>query len=128
MKKLMFLLALTATLTACGNHSRRDEIEARKSALKQKQDSALAAAQQQLAEVDSMLIEASRRHDEQHQWAMTHATQLSDSSPEVQQLNRMRARRDSLQAQWQVLGAKIRYIRQLKAKSQDGTKDSTKIE
>lgn len=122
MKKLTFLLALAAMLTACGNHSRRDEIEARKNALQQKQDSALAAAQQQLAEVDSMLIEANRRHDEQHQWVMTHAAQLNDHSPKVQQLNSLRARRDSLQAQWQVLGAKIRYIRQLKTKGQDSIK------
>ena len=57
MKRYFFVISLiVATLltAACGN-SRRDEIEARKAALKHKQDSTLQAAQQELAIVDSTL-------------------------------------------------------------------------
>ena len=85
-----------------------------------KQDSALAEAQQRLAIVDSLLEATRREHDAQHQWVMEHATQLSDQSEEVVRLNRLRAHRDSLEAEWQTLGAKIKYIRRL----QEGRRDS----
>ena len=47
---------------------------------------------------------------------MEHATKLDGRSPEVVRLNQLRARRDSLQAEWQTLGAKIKYIRMQKTK------------
>lgn len=117
MKQKILILAAVAVLTACGNHSRRDEIEARRAALVHKQDSALAEAQQRLAVVDSALQVAKREHDAQHQWVMEHATQLSDQSAEVVRLNQLRAHRDSLEAEWQTLGAKIKYIRMQKTKN-----------
>lgn len=113
-KTIIVAIAALTLLTACKNHSRRDEIEARRAALIHKQDSALAEAQQQLALVDSMLEAVKREHDAQHQWVMVHATELNDRSPEVLRLNALRAHRDSLQAQWQTLGTKIRYIRMKK--------------
>jgi len=116
MKQMILSLAVVAVITACGNHSRRDEIEARRAALTHKQDSALAEAQQRLAEVDSTLEAVRRDHDAQHQWVMEHATKLDGRSPEVVRLNQLRARRDSLQAEWQTLGAKIKYIRMQKTK------------
>ncbi len=103
-----------AVIAACGNHSRRDEIEARRAALVHKQDSALAEAQQRLAEVDSALQVAKQEHDTQHKWVMEHATELNDQSAEVLRLNQLRAHRDSLEAEWQTLGAKIKFIRMRK--------------
>ena len=100
-----------ALLAACTDGSRRAEIEARKAALKNKQDSTLLATQQELAVVDSLLLLTKVIHDQQHQWVMDNATKLNEHSPEVIALNRLRARRDSLQAQWETLGAKIKYIR-----------------
>ena len=70
------LIVATLFTAACGN-SRRDEIDARKAALKQKQDSSLLAAQQELTD-----------------------------------LTLLRMKRDSLKVQWDLLGAKIKYIRQ----------------
>ena len=112
MKKTSLFIIATAALmlTACGN-SRRAEIEARKAALKQKQDSALTASQERLAQVDSLLEQVKAEHDRQHEWVMSHSTQLNDQSPEVLRLNQLRAHRDSLQAEWETLGAKIKYIR-----------------
>lgn len=118
MKKTSLFIIATAALmlTACGN-SRRAEIEARKAALKQKQDSALTASQERLAQVDSLLEQVKAEHDRQHEWVMSHSTQLNDQSPEVLRLNQLRAHRDSLQAEWETLGAKIKYIRKRQAES-----------
>lgn len=118
MKKTSLFIIATAALmlTACGN-SRRAEIEARKAALKQKQDSALTASQERLAQVDSLLEQVKAEHDRQHEWVMSHSTQLNDQSLEVLRLNQLRAHRDSLQAEWETLGAKIKYIRKRQAES-----------
>ena len=102
---------------SCADRSRRSEIEQRKAALVHKQDSALADAQQRLGQVDSLLEIAKREHDQQHQWVMSHSTKLNDQSPEVIRLNELRAHRDSLQVEWETLGAKIRYIRRQKETS-----------
>lgn len=112
----IIFLAVALLLTACG-HSRRAEIEARKAALKQKQDSALTASQERLALVDSLLEAAKLEHDRQHEWVMAHGAMLSERSPEVLRLNQLRAHRDSLQVEWETLGAKIRYIRKRQAES-----------
>lgn len=107
------LLVVAALAAACTGGSRRAEIEARKAALKHKQDSTLLASQQELAQVDSLLEVAKAEHDALHQWVMKNATRLNDQSPEVVRLNRLRAHRDSLQVQWETLGAKIKYIRRV---------------
>ena len=107
------LLVVAAMLAACTGGSRRAEIEARKAALKHKQDSTLLATQQELALVDSLWQAAKAEHDALHQWVMDNASRLNDQSPEVLRLNRLRAHRDSLQVQWETLGAKIKYIRRV---------------
>ncbi|MBQ3630220.1 MAG: hypothetical protein II949_03180 [Prevotella sp.] len=111
------LLVVAALAAACTGGSRRAEIEARKAALKHKQDSTLLASQQELAQVDSLLEVAKAEHDALHQWVMKNATRLNDQSPEVVRLNRLRAHRDSLQVQWETLGAKIKYIRKVKGET-----------
>lgn len=113
MKKTFVLLLTMILLAACGNHSRRAEIEARKAALKEKQTTELRQAQQDLALVDSLLAIAKAEHEQLHQWVMDHATQLNNQSPEVLRLNQLRAHRDSLQVQWETLGARIKYIRRV---------------
>ena len=115
MKRLSSFLWVSISVlllfTACGPKSRRAEIEQRKIALKQKQDSTLQATQQQLALVDSALEVAKIEHEQLHKWVMEHSTKLNDHSPEVKKLNQLRAHRDSLQVEWETLGAKIKYIR-----------------
>lgn len=121
MKKTVVIMLAAALLAACGGNSRRAEIEARKAALKEKQTTELLRAQQDLARVDSLLVIAKAEHDELHSWVMDHATQLNDRSPEVQRLNRLRAHRDSLQVQWQTLGARIKYIRRVSSTEEPKT-------
>ena len=99
-------------LVACGSKSRRAEIEARKAALTQKQDSALIATQQALALTDSLLEQARRQYDEA--LARLHAGQQVSE----QELITLRQHRDSLQVLWETQGAKIRYIRKCQEESQ----------
>jgi len=108
---LALITAHLSLITSCGN-SRREEIEARKKALIEHQQTELQRAQEELAIIDSMLQAVGNEHDQLHQWVMEHATKLNDDAPEVIRLNRLRSHRDSLQVQWQTLGAKIRYIKQ----------------
>lgn len=117
--RLLTAALLAATLLAgCTDNSRQKEIEQRREALKTKQETSLKQAQEDLARIDSMLEATKRMHDTQHTFVMEHATELKDDSPEVLELNRLRARRDSLQAEWNTLGAKIKYIRKKQQEQQ----------
>jgi len=112
---LIAFILITAGVCLSCSKSRRAEIEQRKAALVHKQDSALAEAQQRLAVVDSLLEVAKAEHDRQHDFVMSNSTKFNDQSPEVLRLNQLRAHRDSLQVEWQTLGAKIKYIRKVKS-------------
>ncbi len=122
MKKLLFLTSLLI-LTACADRSRRDEIDDRRDALIEHQETELQQAQERLAIVDSLLEQARADHDSLHAWVMANATQLSDTAEPVLRLNRLRAHRDSLDAEWRMLGAKIKYIRQKQAELDDDDDD-----
>lgn len=119
------LMLVSALLSGCADNSRQKEIEQRRQALKEKQETSLAQAQQDLARVDSMLEAAKMRHDAQHKFVMEHVSQLKDDSPEVVELNRLRARRDSLETEWKTLGAKIKYIRKMQEKGASNQTKST---
>jgi hypothetical protein len=95
---------------ACGN-SRRDEIDQRKAALKHKQDSTLLATQQELAVVDSTLEAVKAEYEQMKVMVEEHKAALKATEEELTALTLLRIRRDSLQVQWDVLGAKIKYIR-----------------
>ena len=117
----LYLLALGALLlvSACENHSRRDEIEQRKEALKRHQDSSLLAAQQELAIVDSTLEAIKIEFEQKKAEVERHKAALTATAEELTGLTMLGLRRDSLQAQWQLLGAKIRYIRQKQSEGSD---------
>ncbi len=113
---LLGILLLSAT--GCADKSRRSEIAQRKAALQHKQDSALAAAQQELALVDSALQASRSRHDQLLQ--QLHAGGMSSQA--MQQLGRQitaeRLHRDSLQVRFDVLCAQIKYIHRKQAERQ----------
>lgn len=122
MKRYFIIIPVViATLftTACGN-SRRNEIEARKAALKHKQDSCLQAAQQELAVVDSTLEAVKAEYEQKKKEVEAHKAALQATEEELTALTLLRMHRDSLQVQWNALGAKIKYIRM---KSQDSHND-----
>ncbi len=108
---LLCLGLLSLLLLACGSSSRRAEIDARWAALKHKQDSTLLATQQELAVVDSTLQAVSRQYEQLKTNVEQRRAQLQATPTELTALTRLRLRRDSLQTQWQALGAKIKYIR-----------------
>ena len=100
-------------VVACGGDSpRRAEIEQRRAALRHKQDSSLLAAQQELAVVDSTLEAVKAQYERMKAEVEQHKADLCATEEELTGLTLLRMRRDSLQVQWDVLGAKIRYIRQ----------------
>ena len=110
---LVYVIAIAAIalFSACGSHSRRAEIDARKAALKNKQDSTLLATQQELARTDSLLEAVKAAYAQKEASVGQHKAQLKATEQELTELTLLRLRRDSLQVQWQTLGAKIRYIR-----------------
>ena len=105
-------------LAGCGsrlkkeNEALRQDIEQRREALKEHRQQSLAEAQQELAMTDSLLSATQREHDELHQWVMGHSGSLQEGDGEVERLNQLRARRDSLQVRFEVLCQTIKYIRQ----------------
>lgn len=106
-------MAALLFLSACGGDSpRRAEIEQRRAALRHKQDSSLLAAQQELAVVDSTLEAVKADYERMKVEVEQHKAELQATAEELTALTLLRMRRDSLQVQWDVLGAKIRYIRQ----------------
>ena len=111
MKQMVWIMLASAFFMAsCGNGSRRAEIDARKAALRHHQDSALAASQQQLSVVDSTLEVVKRQYDEMSARVDSHKAALKATAEELTALTLLRMRRDSLQVQFDVLCAKIKYI------------------
>lgn len=122
---VIYIIAIVATLltAACGNNSRRGEIEQRREALKRHQDSSLLAAQQELAFVDSTLEAVKVEYEQKKAEVERHKAELTATAEELTALTMLGLRRDSLQAQWNLLGAKIRYIRQKQSEGESGLKD-----
>ena len=115
MNRLLFSFALGVLLAACTGNSRRAEIEQRREALKHKQDSTLLASQHELAIVDSTLQVVKAQYEQKKQEVEQHKKELRATEEELTALTLLRVRRDSLQVQWDVLGAKIKYIRKKQA-------------
>jgi septal ring factor EnvC (AmiA/AmiB activator) len=115
MTKGILLSSLVAIVllfsVSCADNSRRTEIEQRRAALKHKQDSTLLASQQELAIVDSTLEAVKTEYEKMKAEVEQHKAELRATADELTALTMLRMRRDSLQVQWDVLGAKIKYIR-----------------
>lgn len=114
---VIFLVSVLL-LASCADNSRRQEIDQRRAALRHKQDSTLEASQRELAVVDSALEAAKDEYERMKAGVEQHKAELRATADELTALTRLRMRRDSLQVQWDVLGAKIKYIR-MKQKEQD---------
>ena len=79
--------------------------------MKNKQDSTLQAAQQELAIVDSALEATKTEYEQKKKEVEAHKAELKATAEELTSLTMLRIKRDSLQTQWNLLGAKIKYIR-----------------
>ena len=113
MRRVVFI-ALCG-LTACTsnlkkeNEALREEIAERRENLETSIVENLNSARQELAVTDSLLNIAKRQHDEQHEWVMSHATELNEQSQEVLLLNQLRAQRDSLQVEFEKQAQKVKF-------------------
>jgi len=112
MRKLLFLLAAILLMAACETkHERAQrEIAERKAALKHKQDSALQAAQQELARVDSALQQANQTYDQLNADLQSGKWKAVGSKLMEEKMTAARLHRDSLQVRFDVLCSKIKYI------------------
>ena len=114
MKKALFwvLISTALMLSACGESKTRQEINRRKAALKEKQVTELRKAQDELRLTDSLLQRANHELDSLQQQVDAHKKALKATPEELTLLTKTRIRRDSIRTQFEVLGAKIRYIRE----------------
>lgn len=87
-------------------------VEARKGALKLHQEIELEAAQDELAQTDSLLQIANQKLESMREKVEADKAALKATPEELTQLTRMRIWRDSIRTQFETLGAKIHYIRQ----------------
>ena len=116
------LIACAALLSGCTsklkkeNEELREEIAERRSGLTARLQAELDSARQQLQVTDSLLNVARQEHDAQHEWVMSHATELNDHSPEVLRLNSLRQRRDSLQVEFERQAQKVKFYMSKSAK------------
>jgi len=86
-------------------------VETRRQALKLQQNIELKRAQEELAFVDSMLQAVTHDYQYQKQKVDKDKRELRATAEELTMLTRTLIRRDSLRTRWEVLGAKIKYIR-----------------
>ena len=97
--------------TACGETKTRKEINRRKAALIEKQETELKKAQAELLRTDSLLQLAEKEYDMLSKEVEFHKQKLEATPEELTALTRLRVKRDSIQTQYEELGLKIRYIR-----------------
>ena len=93
------------------NEALEQEIATRREALKEHQQQSLLEAQRDLTVTDSLLEIVTRQHDEMHEWLMEHSGEVESHSTEVDSMNRLRNRRDSLKVRFEVLAETIKLIR-----------------
>ena len=88
-----------------------NSVDIRRQALKLRQSIELKRSQEELAFVDSLLQAVNHDYEYQKQKVEKDKQELRATADELTMLTRTRIRRDSLQTRWEVLGAKIKYIR-----------------
>ena len=121
-RKAILMMSAVA-LIACGDSSMKKTIEARKAALRQKQEVELKRSQEELAVIDSTL-EAVKRDYEQQKIQVEQDKQALRATPEeLTRLTKTRVLRDSLQTRYEVLCAKIRYIHQKQKEMQEESEE-----
>lgn len=89
-----------------------DIVEARKGAIRLHQEIELKSAQAELLMTDSLLQKADKELQAMQKETDMHKAALKATPEELTALTRKRMYRDSVRTQFEVLGAKIRYIRQ----------------
>ena len=110
MKKLTLAIMVALMLTACGETKTRKEINRRKAALVEHQQTELKRAQDELWRTDSLLQIANKQLKAMTQEVEAHKKALKATEEELTALTKLRVKRDSIRTQYETLGLKIRYI------------------
>ena len=110
MKKLTLAILVALLLTACGETKTRKEINRRKAALIEHQQTELKKAEAELWKTDSLLQIANKEFETMTQQVEEHKKALKATEEELTALTMLRVKRDSIQTQYEALGLKIRYI------------------
>ena len=111
-RNLALIIIAALMLGACGETKTRQEINRRKAALKEKQETELRKAQEDLRITDSLLQVTNHVLDSLQQKVEKDKAALKATPEELTLLTKTRIKRDSIRTQFEVLGAKIRYIRE----------------
>ena len=110
MKKIALAVFTALLITACGETKTRQEINRRKAALVEKQETELKKAQAELWKTDSLLQLTNQKFDSLTKEVELHKQSLKATPEELTALTQLRIKRDSIRTQYEVLGLKIRYI------------------
>ncbi len=112
MKKIITLAMVVSLLFGCENKHRKmqEEIQTRKENLQHHQDSALQASQQEVQRLDEELQRANHQYEQMRRLAEQAHAAGTATYEQLSNVTKMRIHRDSLQTQFDVLCAKIKYI------------------
>ena len=110
MKQLALAILVVLLITACGETKTRKEINRRKAALIEHQQTELKKAQDELWLTDSLLQVTNKELEAMTQEVEAHKKALKATPEELTALTKLRVKRDSIRTQYETLGLKIRYI------------------
>ena len=131
--RIYILFTLLFLLINCeSKHTKlQEEIRQRKEALIHKQDSVLRASQKEVEELDKEIQIVNRKYNQMKQEAQRAHDAGTATAEQLRSVTRMRMHRDSLKARFDMLCAKIKYIRRRQSEmalwneKNTSTKDST---
>ena len=109
-KSILAIMTMALLLTACGETKTRKEINRRKAALVEHQQTELKKAQDELWKTDSLLQLANKELEAMTKEVEEHKKALKATPEELTALTQLRVKRDSIRTQYEALGLKIRYI------------------
>ena len=110
MRKIILPLLAILLLTACGETKTRKEINRRKAALVEHQQTELKKAEAELWKTDSLLLIVNKELEAMTKEVEEHKKALKATPEELTALTQLRVKRDSIRTQYEALGLKIRYI------------------
>lgn len=111
--RLYILFTLLLLLINCeSKHTKlQEEIRQRKEALIHKQDSVLKASQKEVEELDKEIQIVNRKYNQMKHEAQVAHDAGTATAEQLRSVTRMRMHRDSLKTRFDMLCAKIKYIR-----------------
>ncbi|MBR1400312.1 MAG: hypothetical protein IJ562_01820 [Prevotella sp.] len=122
MRRFVIIMAAALCLVSCqSKHEKlQREIQQRRSALEHHQDSALEASQKEVERLDKELQKVNAEYNKMKTAAEAAHAAGTATAEQLTRTTQMRMHRDSLQVQFDVMCAKIKYINKRKQQHQEG--------